>query len=229
MYETRDGKLRVTDGVGPDAGGGDPLILGENILTFSAEQSEDKAKSKVKVKGQRSKKDIRGKKALEKTHKTVTNSKVKSKNLLTVQHYGDATDKELERRARFEMNKRNSASQKITIEVFHVQTPSGQPWDIGNTPLCRGAAGRHLRHVRMHRADLSRQRREGTEDHADAVAAAIGGAGGGGGGGGGAVVSGCRRSTWASARRAQSGRYTDCQRPVPGSVGAADAERDCRS
>lgn len=133
MYETRDGQLRVTDGVGTESGSGDALILGENILTFSAEQSEDKAKSKVKVKGQRSKKDIRGKKALEKTHKTVTNSKVKSKNLLTIQHYGDATDKELERRARFEMNKRNSASQKITIEVFHVQTPSGQPWDIGNT------------------------------------------------------------------------------------------------
>jgi len=133
MYETRDGKLRVTDGVGTESGSGDALILGENILTFSAEQSEDKAKSKVKVKGQRTKKGIRGKKALEKTHKTVENKSVKSKNLLTVQHYGDATDKELERRARFEMNKRNTASKKITIEVFHVQTPSGQPWDIGNT------------------------------------------------------------------------------------------------
>jgi prophage tail gpP-like protein len=132
MYETREGKLRVTDGVGTESGSGDPLILGENILTFSAEQSEDKAKSKVKVKGQRSKKNIRGKKALEKTHKTVSNSKVKNKSTQTVQHYGDATDKELERRARFEMNKRNSESQKITIEVFHVQTPSGQPWDIGN-------------------------------------------------------------------------------------------------
>ena len=31
------------------------------------------------------------------------------------------------------MNKRNSESKKITIEVFHVQSPSGQPWDIGNT------------------------------------------------------------------------------------------------
>ena len=43
----RDGKLRVTDGVGSaSGGGGDALILGQNILTFSAEQSEDKAKSK---------------------------------------------------------------------------------------------------------------------------------------------------------------------------------------
>jgi prophage tail gpP-like protein len=133
MYETRDGKLCVCDGVaGQTGGGGEPLILGQNILTFSAEQSEDKAKSEVKVKGQRTKKTIRGKKAVEKTHKTIKNQKVKSKNLLIVPHYGDATDEELERRARFEMNKRNSASQKITIEVFHVQSSSGAPWDIGN-------------------------------------------------------------------------------------------------
>ena len=130
MYESRDGKLVVCDGVAGGSGG-EALILGQNILTFSAEQSEDKAKSEVKVKGQRTKKDIRGKKALEKTFKTVKNGKVKSKNLLTIPHYGDATDKELERRARFEMNKRNSASQKITIEVFHVMSQGG-PWDIGN-------------------------------------------------------------------------------------------------
>jgi prophage tail gpP-like protein len=132
MYETRDGKLRVTDGVGTMSGAGDPLILGQNILTFSAEQSEDKAKSKVKVKGQRSKKEIRGEKALRKTFKEVQNKLVKDFVPLIVQHYGDADDKTLERRARFEMNKRNSESKKITIEVFHVQTPSGRPWDIGD-------------------------------------------------------------------------------------------------
>jgi prophage tail gpP-like protein len=133
MYETRDGKLRVTDGVG-SAGGesGDPLILGQNILTFSAEQSEDKAKSKVKVKGQRSPKDKWGEEAVLKTFKIVENKSVKDFVPETVQHYGDADDKTLERRARFEANKHNSESKKITIEVFHVQTPSGQPWDVGN-------------------------------------------------------------------------------------------------
>ena len=30
------------------------------------------------------------------------------------------------------MKKRSSESKKITIEVFHVQSPSGAPWDIGN-------------------------------------------------------------------------------------------------
>jgi prophage tail gpP-like protein len=133
MYETRDGKLRVTDGVGSESGSGDPLILGQNILTFSAEQSEDEAKSKVKVKGQRTQKHKWGKKALEKTFKEVQNSSVKDFVPLTVQHYGDADDKTLERRARFEANKRNATTKKVTVEVFHVQTPSGQPWDIGDT------------------------------------------------------------------------------------------------
>lgn len=133
MYETREGELKVTDGVGSESGSGDALILGENILTFSAEQSEDQAKSKIKVKGQRSDKKKWGKEAVEKTFKEVQDKNVKDNVPQTVQHYGDADDKTLERRGRFEMNKRNNESKKITIEVFHVQTPSGQPWDIGNT------------------------------------------------------------------------------------------------
>jgi prophage tail gpP-like protein len=131
MYETKDGKLRVTDGVG--TGSGDALILGYNILEFSAEQSEDKAKSKVKAKGQRSEKKQWGEKAILKRFKEVQDKWVKDFVPLTVQHYGDGTDEELERRARFEMNKRNSASKKLTIEVFHVQSPSGAPWDVGQT------------------------------------------------------------------------------------------------
>jgi prophage tail gpP-like protein len=131
MYETREGKLRVTDGVG--GSGGDPLILGRNILTFNAEQSEDQSKSEIKVKGQRTKKDMWGEKALKKTFKEVKDKGAKGFVPLTVQHYGDGDDKTLERRGRFEANKRATESKKITIEVFHVQTPSGQPWDIGNT------------------------------------------------------------------------------------------------
>jgi prophage tail gpP-like protein len=135
MYETRDGKLRVTDGVGSaDGGGGDPLILGQNILTFSAEQNEEEAKSEVKVKGQRSEKKKWGEDALLKTFKSQKDSSlVKDFAPLIVQHYGDATDEALERRGRFEANKRNSEAKKITIEVFHVQSPSGSPWDIGDT------------------------------------------------------------------------------------------------
>jgi len=133
MYETRDGKLRVTDGVGSESSSGDPLILGENILTFAAEQSEDENKSKVKVKGQRTKKDKWGKEAVSKTFKEVKVSNgPKDLVPLTVHHNGDADEKTLERRARSEANKRSTDSKKLTIEVFHVQTPSGEPWDIGN-------------------------------------------------------------------------------------------------
>lgn len=134
MHETKDGKLRVTDGVGTagGGGGGDPIILGYNILTFNAEQTEDKGKSKIKTKGQRTKKDKWGKKALEKTFKEIQDKSVKDFVPLTIQHYGDGTDEELERRGRFEANMRNTESKKITVEVFHVQTPSGNPWDVGN-------------------------------------------------------------------------------------------------
>ena len=135
MYETRDGKMRVTDGVGSEGGEGqgDPLILGQNIITFSAEQSEHNAKSKVKVKGQRSDKHKWGQAALHKTFKETRNHAVKGHSPLTVHHAGDADDKTLERRARFESNKHHSDSKKITVEVFHIQSPSGQPWDIGDT------------------------------------------------------------------------------------------------
>lgn len=131
MYETRDGKLRVTDGVG--MGSGDALILGQNIMQFQAEQSEDQSKSKIKVKGQRSPKDKWGEEAILKRFKEIQDSGVSDFVPFTVQHYGDGTDEELERRARFEMNKRNSLAKKLTIEVFHVQSPSGAPWDIGQT------------------------------------------------------------------------------------------------
>jgi prophage tail gpP-like protein len=130
IYETREGKLRVTDGTGD--GSGEALILGQNILTFSAEQSEEDARSEVKVKGQRTKKELWGEAALLKTEKTVKDAWVQSNAPYIIQHYGDATDEALERRAKFETDKRSSESKTVTIEVFHVQTTTGDPWDIGN-------------------------------------------------------------------------------------------------
>jgi len=129
MYESRDGKLVVTDGCAGQSG--DPLILGMNILEFSAEQSEEDQKSEVKVKGQRSKKDKWGEEATLKTHKTTKNKRMKSYVPFTIQHNGDADEKTLERRARFEMNARAAKAKKISIEVFHVMSMGG-PWDIGN-------------------------------------------------------------------------------------------------
>jgi prophage tail gpP-like protein len=128
-YETRDGKLRITDDTGRSSG--EPLILGENILTFSAEQSEAHTPSDIKVKGQRTDKDVWGEDALLETHKTIKDARVQSYRPITVQIFGDATDEVLERRARFEANKASAKSKTITIEVFHVQPKSGGAWDIG--------------------------------------------------------------------------------------------------
>lgn len=130
MYETRDGKLRITDDIG--IGSGEALILGDNILTFSAEQTMEFAKSEITVKGQRTPKDMWGKKAvLDNTVKITTDEWAPAYTPLTVQHYGDATKAALERRGRFEANKRSSKSKNVSIEVFHVQSRSGAPWDVG--------------------------------------------------------------------------------------------------
>lgn len=129
MYETREGKLRVTDDIGFTTG--EPIILGMNILSFSSEQSEDSSKSKIKVKGQRTQKDVWGKDAVIETVKEVEDQWVSNQTPICVQHYGDATPESLERRARFEANKRSAASKKVTLDVFHVQSASGSPWDIG--------------------------------------------------------------------------------------------------
>lgn len=129
MYETRDGRLRVTDGTG--AVSGDSLILGQNILTFSAEQSEDKAKKKVKVKGQLINKDKWGEDAVLKGVIELEDDLLSSDIPVVVQHYGNGTPEALERRARYELNKRMAKSKNVTIEVFHVQA-QGTPWDVGN-------------------------------------------------------------------------------------------------
>jgi len=130
MYETRDGKLRVTDDIGP--GQGDALVLGQNILSFSASQSEEQAQSEITVKGQRTGKDVWGEQAiLQDTTTVFKDSWVPSYSPIVVQHYGDGTKEALERRARFEANKRSSLSKEVTIEVFHVMA-QGAPWDVGN-------------------------------------------------------------------------------------------------
>lgn len=134
VYETRDGKIRVTDDTGRQEG--EPLILGQNVLSFSAEQSEENARSKVKVKGQRTEKGIRGAKAVLNVEKEIKDKWVDGDIPYVVQHYGDGTPEALERRANFETNKRSSESKKLTINVFHVQASNGEPWDVGTLHYC---------------------------------------------------------------------------------------------
>lgn len=134
-WEGRDGSLIVTDGTGENVG--EDLILGENILEFAVEQSEEPENSQIKVKGQRTKKGVRGKAAVNR-EKTV---KVKGFGAnpryapLTIQHYGDGTDEALERRAKFEADQQNAHAKTVRVDVFHVETSSGEPWDIGNVHM----------------------------------------------------------------------------------------------
>lgn len=129
VYETRDGKLRVCDA--PLGEFGDPLILGQNILSFSASQSEEQAKAKIKVKGQLSQKDKWGEEAVLEGEIEFEDQWVRSNIPICVQHFGNGDKKSLERRAKFEANRRNSSSKKVTVEVFHVQPLSSEAWDIG--------------------------------------------------------------------------------------------------
>lgn len=128
FYETREGKLRFIDTAGPT---GDSLILGRNILYFDASQTEEHQKSDIVVKGQRTSNELWGRDAVVEIMKKAKDGNVVSKLPYVIQHYGDATPEALDRRLKFESDKRTSQSLSVSIDVFHVQTPSGQPWDIG--------------------------------------------------------------------------------------------------
>lgn len=130
VYEGRDGRLIVSDTAQGEMG--DDLILGKNILSFSASQSEDRANSEIIVKGHRTGNELWGREAVIEREKTLKDDWVQTTTPLVIQHYGDATDEALERRGKFEADKRAAESKQVVLDVFHVQTPSGQPWDIGN-------------------------------------------------------------------------------------------------
>lgn len=133
-YETRDGRLRVTDGTGGTSG--EPLILGDNILEFSAEQNEEPKNTEIKIKGQRTKKNVRGRDAVNR-EKTIQLDQgeggVSSYRPINMPHDTDASDEGLERRARHEADKRTQESKQVRVDVFHVQSRDGSPWDIGQT------------------------------------------------------------------------------------------------
>lgn len=131
IYEARDGSLVVSDGAGTVYG--DALVLGKNILNFNANQSEGQAKSRIRVKGQRSDTKSWGVDAVLPTVLEIEIDALLPGNdrPVVVQHYGDATPETLERRAYYEANKRAQLSKNVTIDLFSVTSDTGVPWDIG--------------------------------------------------------------------------------------------------
>lgn len=127
-YETRDGKLRISDQALGDMG--EALILGDNILEFETDQGEDDANQEVVVKGRRRKKGVRGQDAVMRKVK-LRDSWVPSESRLTIQGYGDGTDDALERRGKFELDRRAQMVKNCRIQTFGVLQRDGSPWDIG--------------------------------------------------------------------------------------------------
>lgn len=129
IYESKDGELKVQDG--PPIASGEPIVLGINILSFSTDQAEDIDRSQVQVKGQRIEKEVWGEPAIIPPRILGINKAVSAFKPLTVHLYGNGTKPLLEKRAQYEINKRTAKSKEITLDVFHIQQTTGEPWDIG--------------------------------------------------------------------------------------------------
>lgn len=131
FFETRDGKLRVTDSR-PAAETGEPIILGQNILSFSTRQESDQEKKKVTVKGQKNRNEDWGEQAVLDTYVEEQDDSVIEDIPISVQLYGNGDIDTLKRRVDYEVNKRAQVSKQITVEVFGVTQQDGTPWDVGD-------------------------------------------------------------------------------------------------
>jgi prophage tail gpP-like protein len=127
VYETRDGKLRVTDG---PVGIGEDMIAGQGILDFLVEQDEEGLNSHIIVKGGSTDSSKFGKSAVD-LKSILQDFQVNDYLPISIQHFGDGNPAALTRRAKFEAEKRQADAKKVQIEVFHVQPRSGAAWDLG--------------------------------------------------------------------------------------------------
>lgn len=129
-FEHTDGKLNLT--TDSKGGSGEPLILGLNILSFDATQSDGQDNQTVTIKGQRSGIKYHGNAAV-KNKIVVNNPVVPDYSPIIHQLVGDASPERLKARAKYETDRATQESKEITIDVFHVQSMSGQPWDLNVT------------------------------------------------------------------------------------------------
>jgi prophage tail gpP-like protein len=130
IFESTQGQLIIANHGA--SGSGDDLILGQNILAFSAEQTEEPLRSDIKIKGNRTGKAY-GAKAIQDPIQTLNVASVKRFRHYAGQINGDGTTERVKAAARNEAASRAQAAKTVKVEVFHVQTPSGTPWDINTT------------------------------------------------------------------------------------------------
>jgi prophage tail gpP-like protein len=129
-FEGKDGKLQLTDD--SQGGSGEPLILGLNILSFDATQSDGQGNSSITIKGQRSGMKYHGKEAV--MNKIVTmNPSVSDYSPVIHQLNADASSDRLKKRVKYENDRASQHCKEITIDVFSVQTMDGSPWDLNVT------------------------------------------------------------------------------------------------
>ncbi len=130
VFEAIDGQLMLADD--SSGGNGEPLILGTNILSFDATQSDGQGNSSVTIKGQRSGIKYHGNEAVMNKVKT-TNPTVTDHSPVIYQLNGDASPDRLKRRSKYENDRATQECKQITIDVFSVQTSTGTPWDLNIT------------------------------------------------------------------------------------------------
>lgn len=129
-FEDKTGKLNLTtDSAG---GSGEPLILGMNILSFDATQSDGQGNSTITIKGQRSGMQHHGKDAVQ-NKLVITNPSVNDYSPVIHQHNADASPERLKKRGKFENDRATQESKEVTIDVFSVQQTDGEPWDLNVT------------------------------------------------------------------------------------------------
>ena len=129
FYETRDGKLRVVDR--PTNDGGEPLVLGKNILSFDADLRGDLEKRQIRVTGQRTEPNVWGTQAIIPPVLNLRDETIPEDGELTVQMYGTATPDALVRAGSYDYNRRLAAGREINIELFGQLQSTGEPWDLG--------------------------------------------------------------------------------------------------
>lgn len=129
LYEGVDGRLVAVDE--PESDLGEPIVLGQNILTFETDQIGDQERSEFTVEGRLNEPGDFGEAAIIPIVNRVADAAAQGFAPVKVQIYGNATEAIRERAALFEANQQATQTKRITVEVFHVTQTDGTPWDIG--------------------------------------------------------------------------------------------------